>query len=835
MTASPCTHCGEEASTYCCIACGVAVHPSMKGCSVSMGTRDDGYAVYMCFPCANDGIEEPAAVKEPAAAPAKKDAGAKEPAAVKEPAAAPAKEPAAVKAPAAAPAKKDAAVKAPAAAPAKKDAAVKAPAAAPAKKDAAAAVESAKDDAADSEEDCPSDLEDWPSDLPLVGDLYTKLGLRSFLSTIPLLESPLPAIPGFTLPSPLPEPALTALNALVDATVQRWHEKPPKETGGIYKSYSDDIHWHCPKVHQPLMDALYTWADHWFIQSWSTDVGRIMTISLGWSEGNEPHFEETIVGRSLIYISLCQQQSYVLRLIPADCTFEAGIEVPLHHAYTMQGDVLYKWMHSSHTPKPKIGLRITFSGAAGDRYKTMLEKEEELATTYELQKEALLKLKRLRGKAEVYPQPGEAITPGKLDVLAEVAYISASDQEDHCTEDNDDPVIINRTPGIGNINIQEELLSQLKLRVKEAGYWPDTSLFRDNEQLRSEMIVDLEEMTLLNMKNTQEIFRPIDASKGKQGLLNGGEIWLGEGIQSKTAKTFASNCWALTKSFRHALQPWGHDSTLDQRMYKIIINFNTSQIQTLAFPSLTASNIEPDKREPLEKVRRGQIITIKNNNIINTNNKDKTDATTNKLMTSLLDLAVNKLTRGQKQTLKCTKEDPIPKETYDMTILFSSTNTVDHVDEPDGDGPGHIIVNLDLASDGFLIFSVSLTPNIHTHTLLLQSYPVRTIFYCLISIHSIHCRLKTMTHSLVCTLALTSGPPSLRTCGTLTHTRCSACMTPAKFSTSPKTPCLPTVGSSSLCVSDYQEKLACCSTKKYSRCFCHNRYFFILLAFILQQ
>ena len=609
---------------------------------------------------------------------------------------------------------------------------------------------------------------------------------------LPLFDGVLPRIPGFSPPVNVHETITDMLLQIVTPVIDSWWSTPPVKTGGLYISYlgKSVLDWHCHKKHKPMFDAIKEVVTEHLMVGQMEALGKVATISVGWSEGQSPHFEEVAVGNSLIYISLYQQRDYILRLIPHTLEYEAGVRVKLNQAYAMQGEALQKWMHASATTFPKVGIRVTFTGAHDMEDLPEVNQESLL----QLQKESELRLQKLMalevsGKMTkvvltsddpitsssssststsisssassssspsssssststssstssisstssflpvtsaatstlispaLRPRPdpssrssSEAPSPApsthSLDLLTDVATASVSNDESESEiELSEEPTSSQSSNEVrelkagldDDVRDQEDLLVKLRQAMSKQNYWHPSADCYTSKKQRNAVGKDLANMDIFNMTETKQGCRePKPYPRQNLQKLQGGRVYM----EAPAAHEAAEKCWSLSKTYSHALMPWGHTEDLNNYIKKIVVHFNSEGYRTHPFPALGSSSAV-DRTEENERLQK-LVLNVGTDTISTPDKKiNQTDKTTAHFLRSLLDTAADKLTQAQKMALKW--EDS--KVIWDMSILFSSTNTVDHVDEVSGDGPGHIIVNLVFSCDGWLIFTVLL-------------------------------------------------------------------------------------------------------------------------------
>lgn len=184
--------------------------------------------------------------------------------------------------------------------------------------------------------------------------------------------------------------------------------------------------------------------------------------------------------------------------------------------------------------------------------------------------------------------------------------------------------------------------------------------------------------------------------------LVGGSFWSGDSLV--TTKTIAQELWTLAKTHPDAVKLWDHDGSYGPYMRKMLIHVEGT---TEAFPQLQGvSELDAamwgEADQTLTQQRRGSVLVADLQYpvpfLAGAAQKDMPrrckgkEVITNKLHTTITN--VIQLARDKNPILVG------KKKIYDVSILFNSSLTPEHVDEPQWDGTGDVILNICAWGDG---------------------------------------------------------------------------------------------------------------------------------------
>ena len=226
---------------------------------------------------------------------------------------------------------------------------------------------------------------------------------------------------------------------------------------------------------------------------------------------------------------------------------------------------------------------------------------------------------------------------------------------------------------------------------------------------RKDLAADLKDMKPLDLDFKADHATPATRSH-IGGTVYGARIF----SEKKKCKEWALACWKLASKWPTALLNFWHTGDANGHMFKIIVHLEGPSFSTIPLPK-HAGTYENDKQgrviseqelKKLEKDRKQRTLVFDSKHgshllkskpkSRSVHAKDGAEDPEYQKWRDLCETVRKKLpAEAQKQA----------GEVYDITIIYSATITPDHIDEPDGDGPGHIIANLCLNGDGLLVFS----------------------------------------------------------------------------------------------------------------------------------
>jgi hypothetical protein len=171
-----------------------------------------------------------------------------------------------------------------------------------------------------------------------------------------------------------------------------------------------------------------------------------------------------------------------------------------------------------------------------------------------------------------------------------------------------------------------------------------------------------------------------------------------DGIQD--VKEYAQMFWDLLGAFPESGMGWAHDPLLNKYYRKMVLHLDS----TLNFPR--HHGMGEKTTDAIQAERKGQILNVDASGAVQAANKKRKrgsdvpvrqdDGKLHSALETLLSTAKSCLPESLQ---------PYTEHVWDMTVNFSTCMTPDHVDEYHHDGPGHVILNLCLASDGYVIFT----------------------------------------------------------------------------------------------------------------------------------
>ena len=173
---------------------------------------------------------------------------------------------------------------------------------------------------------------------------------------------------------------------------------------------------------------------------------------------------------------------------------------------------------------------------------------------------------------------------------------------------------------------------------------------------------------------------------------------------------------------------WGHESNLKDYITKITIHVvdTTHQHPTACGILEVLEDDGPQTRAAEEARRRSKIININKRMAWIGGSEEprlgKKEKVAKKNRPRRMYCRTPNIHDGIMQFIRLAKKK-LPEDLrkmcgdylYDITFFYSTCETPLHVDDYDGDGPGHVIMNFNLMGTGLLVFNVKYSHALHTY------------------------------------------------------------------------------------------------------------------------
>ena len=253
--------------------------------------------------------------------------------------------------------------------------------------------------------------------------------------------------------------------------------------------------------------------------------------------------------------------------------------------------------------------------------------------------------------------------------------------------------------------------AKLAAVVSKKSFWMPESVYYASKDEREKLKQDVGEMFQLRFGpdwgdgQASEVLALPEG--GVQGELHGGTFW-----KNKNERLGASRMlWKLCQQFPEAQMNWAHDPECSKYMKKLVFHGDIVGFTTTSLPRLqgrTEKDWSSLRGGPtLTEQRRKLVINIdrKHDGPYMHGNRSKAKKMTGKSETTCKEGAFFKCII---ELVRAKLPPHLHKHTklmYDISVLINGTLSPDHVDELDGDGVGHLIVNIYLWGDGLFIFT----------------------------------------------------------------------------------------------------------------------------------
>ena len=504
---------------------------------------------------------------------------------------------------------------------------------------------------------------------------------------------------------------------LVKQCLELWRTKPPTKSGGIYWSSCTKLQkkgWLPPRTQRADMellrqhihylldkDLLLTRFQHCYLRAlslmWASDAGTGMHIEdpavapAGFAVISLQHFFEKPEDEPASTYTLVLEYNKEYH----EVDIEAG------DIYSVEGAALKEFRHGTELQEGatgKVALRLSF---AYDEKSSDLDTKPKLKASTNICR-SLSELEAEQWALFSYDACREyesRITAAAAVTMAQMQEPARKSSRARCVE-------------LTTANKQ----AVAKLIRDPKYYVGKHSKLRENAKFRKDFAADVLDMQELQLDligdpTEQPESEPIGEYTAIGGNVYGGPIFSDPNI----CKEFSKECWEIAKTWPTAHTRFWHDQEANDYMTKMVLHLDGPGLRTTPFPRLVGTiemdedmqPIHADKSKKVEKARQQNTVVIDKNGTRLRKTKSKTHKNKSfQKWKDLVDMVRQKLPSSLKR---------FTTVVYDLTILFSGTVTPDHIDEPEGDGPGHVIVNLCLNGDGILVFSSEADPNALFH------------------------------------------------------------------------------------------------------------------------
>ena len=153
--------------------------------------------------------------------------------------------------------------------------------------------------------------------------------------------------------------------------------------------------------------------------------------------------------------------------------------------------------------------------------------------------------------------------------------------------------------------------------------------------------------------------------------------------------------WDLLGTFPDSGVGWAHVRSMDKYYRKIVLHLNSTR------PHPRHHGKGEEVTDAIHAKRKGLVLNVNASGVRPANHGKRPGATEDK---GELHSAITTLLSKAKTCLPEFLQS-YTKHVWDITVNFSTCVTPDHVDEYHYDGPGHVILNLCLAGDGYVVFT----------------------------------------------------------------------------------------------------------------------------------
>jgi hypothetical protein len=483
--------------------------------------------------------------------------------------------------------------------------------------------------------------------------------------------------------------------------IKSWEKDPPVKTGGVYWSSNPQLEkkgWRPAKCYHAPMQLLLHFIRYLLDNGLLCPRFRhfsLRTVSLMYSSnvGVAKHTEDPeIAPAGFAVINLkhffkkparttkrarqeqCESY-YYLHFCNLEGEEVFHLDVHEHMIYSLERHVLKNYQHGSTTTGTpgmtgKVFLRLSFERDC--ERKEVLQDDDEFTFSEsvspalnDLQAESLLLFSHETIRRET-------------EMKTAIAAQAKEQQLSEC---------------IGMTESHKKTVAKLVLEAKY--HLQKLSVLKTDGTYRKLFSADIADMRVLRLNLKEHGPSLLHAqSDDIGGTAYGGGIFTSQ----KDCKDLAMACWTLAKQWPTACGSFWDTDEANDYMSKMVVHLEGPGLTTLSLPRLTGS-LEED-RVSLEQKRRKNTLVIDKKGVHLHGMKSTFKADHDNLdfakWKSIVEMVRDKLPRKLRQYTNVV---------YDLTILFSGTVTPDHVDDPTGDGPGHLIVNLCLNGDGLLIFS----------------------------------------------------------------------------------------------------------------------------------